>query len=383
MTDYNGTDVFGPTTPVTSNRLNTTVLWHGTVLPTSTNNQVPANGKFLLVNSLTNPTTASLYIQTNSSITTPNFVKIPFAGITQSNRLVYPRETDIVNMNGHTLETIINNSPLQPDSFVINNPLIVLSNADNALDGDFDTATGKDSYGSIDVGEPTDKYVYYDLGGVVGVKTVHWKTGTHTNGNGNGLQVWAREEGTTWVKIHSSYEASGIFNGVRESTTTVNKNIDRVAYTRNTNNGYNKLTPYELEYTLQNPPAQTNPPIKHSELSASADQDLAEIRFNIAKATTTTTEIQIQISTDDSSWINVRTLKIADLDEGFNYIRFNRPIDTHRYLRIIGTDTGDGILSITDSADALYVLTPTTEQWNKHHSHLNIDTDDSSTSPII
>ncbi len=48
MTVQDGTDVFASTKAISSERLNTTVLFHGTVLPTNPTNEIPTNGKFLL-----------------------------------------------------------------------------------------------------------------------------------------------------------------------------------------------------------------------------------------------------------------------------------------------------------------------------------------------
>jgi hypothetical protein len=46
MVDYDGTDTFTGNV-VTGNKLDTTAMWHGSTLPTSPTNEVPANGMFM------------------------------------------------------------------------------------------------------------------------------------------------------------------------------------------------------------------------------------------------------------------------------------------------------------------------------------------------
>lgn len=50
MTVIDGTDIFGTEKPVTSERLNKTVIFHGSTLPTAGTNEIPTNGLFLLDN---------------------------------------------------------------------------------------------------------------------------------------------------------------------------------------------------------------------------------------------------------------------------------------------------------------------------------------------
>ena len=52
-------------------------LFMGTALPVGAANKVAQYGKFLLVDSLTAPTTRTWYTQTSATLSSPNFVKIP------------------------------------------------------------------------------------------------------------------------------------------------------------------------------------------------------------------------------------------------------------------------------------------------------------------
>ena len=73
----NGQDAFAGSTGVSSDRLNKTVLWRGTALPVGAANQIPQNGLFLLVDSLSAPTIGTLYLQTSTTLSTPTFVEVP------------------------------------------------------------------------------------------------------------------------------------------------------------------------------------------------------------------------------------------------------------------------------------------------------------------
>ncbi|MCV0398561.1 MAG: LamG domain-containing protein [Nitrosarchaeum sp.] len=76
MTVSDGTDVFAPDKAVTSARLNKTVLWRGTSLPVGAANKIPKDGFFVLVDSMTDPTTFTFYIQTSEILSSPDFKPI-------------------------------------------------------------------------------------------------------------------------------------------------------------------------------------------------------------------------------------------------------------------------------------------------------------------
>ncbi|UVF62227.1 LamG domain-containing protein [Nitrososphaeria virus YSH_1032793] len=76
MTDYDGQSGFNGNN-VTGTKLDTVVVWTGTALPVGVANKVPQYGKFLLLDSLSTPTTATWYIQTSATLSSPNFVVIP------------------------------------------------------------------------------------------------------------------------------------------------------------------------------------------------------------------------------------------------------------------------------------------------------------------
>ena len=82
MTNYDGTDDFEGV--VTADQLNKTAVWKGTALPVLSANKIPQNGLFLLVDSLSNPTTSDFYVQTSATLSVPVFVQVirsdPFSG---------------------------------------------------------------------------------------------------------------------------------------------------------------------------------------------------------------------------------------------------------------------------------------------------------------
>ena len=76
MADYDGTSGFTGGV-VTGNKLDVTVLWHGTSLPSGAANKVPQYGVFRLFDSISAPTTYNDYIQTSATMSSPVFTLIP------------------------------------------------------------------------------------------------------------------------------------------------------------------------------------------------------------------------------------------------------------------------------------------------------------------
>lgn len=86
-----GTESFNE---VSAQVLGETCVYIGTALPTGSANKVVQYGKFLLVDSLSAPTTATWYVQTSATLSSPNFVEIP--SVTGGDELPYfPLSTTI------------------------------------------------------------------------------------------------------------------------------------------------------------------------------------------------------------------------------------------------------------------------------------------------
>jgi len=75
MVDIDGTDSFKGNSM--TDDIDKVVIWTGTALPVGAANKVPKDGKFLFLDSLSAPTTATWYIQTSATLSSPNFVEIP------------------------------------------------------------------------------------------------------------------------------------------------------------------------------------------------------------------------------------------------------------------------------------------------------------------
>lgn len=74
MVTSDGTDTFKGSV-VAGTALDTVVVWKGTALPVGAANEVPQDGFFMLMDSLSSPTVSNIYIQTNATLATPVFVK--------------------------------------------------------------------------------------------------------------------------------------------------------------------------------------------------------------------------------------------------------------------------------------------------------------------
>ncbi len=91
MTNYDGTDDFEGV--VTADQLNKTVVWRGTALPIGVTNKIPQNGMFMLVDSLSAPTTSDFYLQTSATLSSPSFTLIPAADVFSTYSIVF-KDTD-------------------------------------------------------------------------------------------------------------------------------------------------------------------------------------------------------------------------------------------------------------------------------------------------
>ena len=108
-------------------------------------------------------------------------------------------------------------------------------------------------------------------------------------------------------------------------------------------------------------------------MSASADKEPSAIALFVDKSAISALQFKIQLSPDKITWTDVRLINVSALtDLAYNYIRFNRPTQQHRYIRLL---VADGTAK-TFSVNEIKQLSPTEIQWNRRHGHKKITIND-------
>lgn len=400
MTVEDGTDTFASTKPISSARLNKTVLWRGIALPVGAENEIPQNGILRLVDSMSAPTTSQDYIQTSAVLSSPNFVKIPMFVPIPEHSMVMPHTVTLADYS------LPDNSGLSSVGGSTDLDAVVDAITAGGTDGTsmYFTSSGQRGAGFIvDAGNPL-------IGKIITqaeceVRKVGSPSGdlvcNHVR-SGSVLQEIGRITATS-LSASQSYHAFNtndsqiIQEGDRISFDTTggdSSNYVRLVHTGSvqTNFSASKLdntgtyvagtsstrigmrftaaggalsddsTATKLITTSENNPYVT--------VSLAAPANLFAIAIYHDGIGTTETEIEIQVGDDLTTFVNVRTITESDLTNAdWNYIRFNGIVG--QYIRIIGTSMST-ILSIFE----VKVLTYTDSETALPHGHLDIDETD-------
>lgn len=112
-------------------------------------------------------------------------------------------------------------------------------------------------------------------------------------------------------------------------------------------------------------------PFLYGTFSGIADKEPSQIALYVDKSKLNVKQFLIQTSPDAVVWTLKRTVNIDQLvDLEYNFIRFNRDVQPIRYIRIIGNDSTNKVLSISE----LKALMPDVVEWADRQAHKTIST---------
>lgn len=370
----NGQDVFAGSKGVSSDRLNKTVLWRGTALPVGAANKVPYKGAFLLVDSLSAPTTADWYIQTSTTLSSPSFVKLPSSGglpyLTLSTTIDdYTSPNAAVSSSSDTAPALLivdnagttniatlratgdtrvaqsitdaalrntdissvkvwlkkNNSPTGTVS------LVIRKISDDNIVGTFDN--------TFDPSEITTGYTQFEFTSAAGITTPNESYRISIEFDGGDASNWIQVEGSS-----SSVYADGALWTYDPTTWTEGSTDVRMEFVYLASDSTASVYDDNTD-TYWKSDSEASPAI-YVDLSGSA-REIVGIALNINKTETTITAIKIRASTDTSfsDAENIAYVNISDFTENtWRFLANNFLADDRRYVQFIGV--GTGILAI-------------------------------------
>lgn len=398
MAVYDGTDAFTGNV-VSGNKLDTTVLWHGTALPVGAANKVPQYGIFRLVDSLSAPTTSADYIQTSATLSSPVFVKFPSAdGLPLIDHTSTLSDYTIPDNGGSSSVDMSNSDEVQTTVCTNGTAVNVMWHetrhgvvykvlTGNACIGKYisniewylqktGTPTGsaygrvfnggnesnvKGTFATIDVATMGAGAMYkftnnntsvpLALNDYIGVYE-----GTFTQASGNYIRTGT--QGTDFDSTWDGYQINHSDGNMSASTNgEASCNLFSAGDSMVSDNTGTKLQTQ----------SETNAWVL---VSYNSPVNIAGLAIH-PHANSTVTEVKIQTSLDGTTWTDKRTITWSNITEGaWNYIRFNLSYGTH--VRVYST--GSGILSINE----MRAYTPDASKVASDHQHLEISATDTS-----
>jgi hypothetical protein len=370
MTEYDGTDTFTGNN-VTGSKLDTTVMWHGSTLPTSSNNQVPANGLFLNTNS------GEIYENTGT-LSSPTWVSSSSSITINPDTLVMSYSQTIGDFTNPSTATSSSNGTDSGWKYILDSANYSQINDNNSATY-YDRKTGGTSWATVFTW--TENNISY-----VQSVNIQWQGMKQWTPSGS-VRLQYSTDNSTWTTATSKgISGYGSWNNWGTESVTINANarywrvqVISGQYGYDAEVRVHKLNVYgdvasdpndsfdDDDSTLWKSGSESNPNIYYDVGSAKLISHIA-IKPN---AETTSTELKLQSSTDASTWSDLRTITYSNLTEGsWNYLRFN--VFYGQYFRVYGNDGTAKVLAITE----IKYLTHSDSELTRQHGHIEISSSD-------
>lgn len=377
-----GTEAFDSTTAVNSARLNQISLWVGTSLPVGAANKVPKNGKFLLVDDLDNPTTAEIYLQTSATLSSPNFVSLGIlggiSGGPRMNQVELSTDSGDYDLPSSYSQSSTPSATNQNDDYDETLADTVMG-LNGALSSVYDQRCGLKvltSHALVGKYVTTAKATLQRVGSITGnIVAVVRDSSQTVKKTSDAIDVATMSTSYTEItftfsggvqiavgdRIQLEYSGGDTTNYInpRGGNITSATNTEETSYSGSTQTDRTTKTPTMTITAQDNQPSgspidgdlnskiytdqETNPWLRVDLGSSKEVLSIALAKNSLM----TETEIQIQISNDDSTWETVRTILASKLtNDAVKYIQLVRRLA--RYVRIRGSSGDSGVLGVSE-----------------------------------